>query len=111
MSNRSSSTQTGLASTLAAEMRTVFRKLKLRLREHGGHGDLTPSQIYLSSWIGEGRSATFSSLARTEGISPQSMSAVVTPLLESGLVKGAVTDPGDEQANSDVSGAQMPEIA
>jgi hypothetical protein len=25
-------------------MRTVFRKLKLRVREHGGGNDLTPSQ-------------------------------------------------------------------
>ena len=94
MSNRKSSTQTGLASTLAAELRTVFRKLKLRLREHGGHSDLTLSQISVVLRLEKDGSATVSSLARAEGMRPQSMSAVVTPLQESGLVRGA-PDPSD----------------
>ena len=94
MSSRNSSTPTGLASTLAAEMRTVFRKLKLRLREHGGDGDLTPSQISVVLRLEKNGSATVSNLARTEGMRPQSMSAVVTPLQESGLVRGA-PDPSD----------------
>ena len=94
MSNRKSSTQTGLASTLAAEMRTVFRKLKLRLREHGEHSDLTLSQISVVLRLEKEGSATVSSLARAEGMRPQSMSAVVTPLQESGLVRGA-PDPSD----------------
>ena len=89
MSSRKSSTQTGLASTLAAEMRTVFRKLKLRLREHGGHSDLTPSQASVLLRLEKDGSATVSSLARAEGMRPQSMSAIVTPLQESGLVSGA----------------------
>ena len=94
MSNRKSSTQTGLASTLAAEMRAVFRKLKLRLREHGGHDDLTPSQISVVLRLEKDGSTTVSSLARAEGMRPQSMSAVVTPLQESGLVSGS-PDPSD----------------
>ncbi len=94
MSNRKSSTQTGPASTLAAEMRTVLRKLKQRLREHGGHSDLTPSQISVILRMEKGGSATVSSLARAEGMRPQSMSAVVTPLQQSGLVRGAL-DPSD----------------
>ena len=94
MSNRKSSTQTGLASTLAAEMRTVFRKLKLRLREHGEHSDLTLSQISVVLRLEKEGSATVSSLARAEGIRPQSMSAVVTPLQEAGLVSGS-PDPSD----------------
>ena len=92
MSNRKSSTQT--ASTLAAEMRTVFRKLKQRLRDHGAPSDLTPSQISVVLRLEKEGSATVSSLARTEGMRPQSMSAVVTPLQKSGLVRG-VPDPGD----------------
>jgi DNA-binding MarR family transcriptional regulator len=92
--NRKSSIQAGLASTLAAEMRTVFRKLKLRLREHGGHSDLTPSQISVVLRLEMDGSATVSSLARAEGMRPQSMSAVVTPLQEAGLVSGA-PDPVD----------------
>jgi DNA-binding MarR family transcriptional regulator len=94
VSNRKSATQTGLASTLAAELRTVFRKLKLRLREHGGHSDLTLSQIAVVLRLEKDGSATVSSLARAEGMRPQSMSAVVTPLQESGLVRGA-PDPSD----------------
>src|ERR1035437_10210957 len=94
VSNRKFSTQTGPASTLAAEMRAVFRKLKVRLREHGGHSDLTPSQISVVLRLEKDGSATVSSLARTEGMRPQSMSAVVTPLQEAGLVRGA-PDPSD----------------
>jgi DNA-binding MarR family transcriptional regulator len=75
-------------------MRTVFRMLKLRLREHAGHGDLTPSQISVILRLENDGSATVSSLARMEGMRPQSMSAVVNPLQESGLVRGA-PDPDD----------------
>lgn len=89
MNNRKSSTETGLASTLAVEMRAVFRKLKLRLREHGGHSDLTSSQISVVLRLEKDGATTVSSLARMEGMRPQSMSAVVTPLQESGLVRGA----------------------
>ncbi len=92
MSYRKPSTQ--LASTLAAEMRTVFRKLKLRLREHGEHSDLAPSQISVILRLEKDGPATVSSLARTEGMRPQSMSAVVAPLQRSGMVRG-VPDPSD----------------
>jgi DNA-binding MarR family transcriptional regulator len=75
-------------------MRTVFRKLKLRLREHGRRDDLTPSQVSVVLRLEKDGSATVSSLARTEGMRPQSMSAVVTPLQKSGLVRG-VPDSSD----------------
>lgn len=94
MSNRKSSTQTGLASTLAAEMRTVFRKLKLRYREHGGGNDLTQSQASVLLRLEKDGAATVSSLARAEAMRPQSMSAIVAPLQEAGLVRGA-PDPND----------------
>jgi DNA-binding MarR family transcriptional regulator len=83
-----------LASILAAEIRSVFRKLKQRLREHGGGNDLTPSQIAVLLRLEQDGSATVSSLARVEGMRPQSMSAIVTPLQEAGLVSGA-PDPVD----------------
>jgi DNA-binding MarR family transcriptional regulator len=89
-----SSTQTELARTLAAEMRTVFRRLKLRIREHGGGNDLTPSQASVLLRLEQDGSATVSSLARAEGMRPQSMSAIVAPLQEAGLISGA-PDPGD----------------
>ena len=94
MSNRKSSTQAGLASTVAAEIRTVCGKLKRRLREHGGRDDLTPSQVSVLLRLEKDGSATVSSLALAEGIRPQSMSAVVTPLQEAGLVSGS-PDPSD----------------
>src|SRR5208283_4984908 len=94
MESRKPPAQPGLASTLAAEMRTVFRKLKLRFREHGGGDDLTPSQISVFLRLEKAGSATVSSLARAEGMRPQSMSAIVTPLQESGLISGA-PDPSD----------------
>jgi DNA-binding MarR family transcriptional regulator len=79
---------------LAAEIRTVFRKLRQRYREQGGGNDLTPSQASVLLRLEKDGSATVSSLARAEGMRPQSMSAIVTPLQESGLVRGA-PDPGD----------------
>jgi DNA-binding MarR family transcriptional regulator len=94
VSKRKSSVRSGLASTLAAEIRAVARKLKLRLREHGGHGNLTSSQASVVLRLEKDGPATVSSLARAEGMRPQSMSAVVTPLQESGLVRGA-PDPSD----------------
>ena len=94
MSNSKSSTHTGLASTLAAEIRTVGGKLRRRLREHGGRSDLTPSQISVLLRLEKDGSATVSSLARAEAMRPQSMSAVVTPLQEAGLVSGS-PDPSD----------------
>jgi DNA-binding MarR family transcriptional regulator len=94
VSNRKASIQTELARTLAAEMRTVFRKLKLRVREHGGGNDLTPSQSSVVLRLEKDGAATVSSLARAEGMRPQSMSAIVAPLQESGLIHGA-PDPSD----------------
>ena len=83
-----------LASTLALEIRTAVGKLKRRLREQGEHSDLTPSQVSVVLQLEKDGSATVSSLARAEGMRPQSMSAVITPLQEAGLVRGA-PDPND----------------
>ena len=94
MSNKRFRIQTELAWTLAAEMRAVIRKLKLRYREHGGGTDLTSSQISVVLRLEKDGSATVSGLARVEGMRPQSMSAIVTPLQEAGLVRGA-PDPSD----------------
>jgi len=75
-------------------MRTVFRKLKLRVREQGERNDLTSSQISVILRLEKDGAATVSSLARTEAMRPQSMSAIVTPLQESGLISGT-PDPSD----------------
>ncbi len=94
MSSRKPSPHPELAWTLAAELRAVFRKLKLRAREQGGRSDLTPSQASVLLRLEQDGAATVSSLARAEGMRPQSMSAIVTPLQDSGLVRGA-PDPSD----------------
>ncbi|WP_260736031.1 MarR family winged helix-turn-helix transcriptional regulator [Tunturiibacter lichenicola] len=94
MSRPTVSSETELASSLALEIRTVSGKLKRRLREHGGHRDLTPSQVSVVLRLEKDGSATVSSLARAEGMRPQSMSAVIAPLQEAGLVGGA-PDPND----------------
>ena len=91
---RTSSTQSGLAATLATEIRAIYRKLKPRIRQHGGRNDLTPSQASVLLRLEKDGAATVSSLARAEGMRPQSMSAIVTPLQKSGLIGGA-PDPGD----------------
>jgi DNA-binding MarR family transcriptional regulator len=88
------SSDAGLASMLASEIRTVCGKLKRRLRERGGSHDFTPSQVSVLLRLEKDGSATVSSLARAEGMRPQSMSAVVIPLQEAGLVSGA-PDPSD----------------
>ena len=94
MGRRKTSTRTRLAATLAAELRTVSGKLKRRLREHGGRHNLTPSQVSVLLRLEKDDSATVSSLARAEGMRPQSMRPIVTPLQESGLIRGA-PDPRD----------------
>ena len=94
MSSQPSPPETELASAIALESRTIFRKLKRHLREHGEHSDLTPSQVSVVLRLEKDGFATVSSLARAEGMRPQSMSAVMTPLQEAGLVSGAA-DPND----------------
>ncbi len=83
-----------VASDLAAQLRTVFSRLKRRLREQGGRGDLTPSQISVLLRLEKDGAATVSSLTRAEGIRPQSMSSIVTSLQHVGLV-GSSSDPND----------------
>ena len=78
-----------LAPALAAEIRVINSKLKRRLREHGGTHDLTPSQVSVLLRLEKDGSAAVSTLARAEGMRPQSMSAAVAPLLEAGLIQGA----------------------
>lgn len=82
------------AGTLAIELRAVWGKLKRRLRDHGGNNDLTPTQVAVLLRLEKEGAMTVSSLARAEGMRPQSMSAVVTPLQDAGLVRGA-PDPAD----------------
>lgn len=84
----------GLAWTLAADIRTLSRTLSSSLREHGGRSDFKPSQIAVLLRLENEGPATVSSLARAQAMRPQSMSAIVAPLQEAGLV-GTEPDPTD----------------
>jgi DNA-binding MarR family transcriptional regulator len=94
MSKRSPVPESETASDLAAQIRTILSRLKRRLREQGGRGDLTPSQISVLLRIEKDGAATVSGLARAEGMRPQSMSSIVTSLQDAGLVSG-IADPND----------------
>ncbi|MBB6145566.1 DNA-binding MarR family transcriptional regulator [Silvibacterium bohemicum] len=94
MGDRANHSQAERAATLAVELRALFSKIKRKLREQGGRNDLTPSQVSVLLRLENDGPAAVSSLARAEGMRPQSMSAIVTSLLEAGLVAGS-PDPND----------------
>ncbi len=94
MKDRDSS-HSAVAATLASELRAVIGQLKRRLREQSKQpGDLTPSQVGVLLRLEREGPATSSSLARSEGMRPQSMGAVLAPLEAAGLVTGTA-DPSD----------------
>ena len=69
-------------------------KLKRRLRDQAHAGDLTPSQVSVLLRLERDGPATASSLARAEGMRPQSMAPLLNALEGVGLVSGA-PDPAD----------------
>jgi DNA-binding MarR family transcriptional regulator len=94
MDARSDKSRSARASALAAELRALVGKLKRRLREQADVGDLTPSQVSVLLRLEKDGQATTSSLARAEGMRPQSMATVIAALESAGLVSG-VADPAD----------------
>jgi DNA-binding MarR family transcriptional regulator len=94
MDNAPDESQTTLASILARDLRVLLGKLKRRLREQAQVGDLTPSQVSVLLRLEKDGSATTSSLARAEGMRPQSMAPVIAALEGAGLLNSA-QDPAD----------------
>jgi DNA-binding MarR family transcriptional regulator len=82
------------SAALATELRATFGKLKRRLREQAGAGDLTPSQMSVLLRLEKEGPATTSNLARLEAMRPQSMGAVIAVLEAAGMVSGT-PDPAD----------------
>jgi DNA-binding MarR family transcriptional regulator len=82
------------AATLAQELRALLGKLKRRLREQAHVGDLTPSQVSVLLRLEKDGPATASSLARAEGMRPQSIGPVIAALEAADFVSGA-PDPTD----------------
>jgi DNA-binding MarR family transcriptional regulator len=79
---------------LAGELRVVVGQLRRRLREQASFGDLTWSQTSVLSRLERDGPATVTSLAKAEGMRPQSMGATVSALEAAGLVSGS-PDPQD----------------
>jgi DNA-binding MarR family transcriptional regulator len=94
MSRRKPDPGTSPAEVLAADLHTLAGKLKRRLREQASAGDLTPSQTAVLMRLDREGPATVTSLARLEGVRPQSMGATVAGLETLGLLKGS-PDPAD----------------
>ncbi len=82
------------ASALAQELRALMSKLKRRLRDKAHVKDLTPSQLSILLRLEKDGAATASSLARAEGMRPQSVAPLVAALEDAGLVRSA-PDPAD----------------
>ncbi len=82
------------ASALAEELRALIGKLKRRLRQQADVGELTGSQIAVLGRLEREGPSTVTTLARAEGMRPQSMGAVISALEGGGHVSGA-PDPND----------------
>jgi DNA-binding MarR family transcriptional regulator len=82
------------ALALAGSLRLVFGRLKRRMREHAQLGELSWTQVRVLASLDRAGPATVSSLARAEGMRPQSMGELVAALKSVGLVSGA-PDPTD----------------
>jgi DNA-binding MarR family transcriptional regulator len=80
--------------TLAGDLRVVLGQLTRRLRQQADTGDFTRSQLAVLARLERDGSSTMTTLARAEGIRPQSMGVIISVLQEAGLVSGA-PDPSD----------------
>ena len=94
MSTSGSHAREASALALAGQVRSLAGRLKRRLREHGSLGDLTPSQVAVLVHLDRDGPATITTLARAEGVRPQSMGATVAVLQAANLVEGR-PDPKD----------------
>lgn len=94
MNGQPTDRQAAYAAALAQELRALLGKLKRRLREQAHVGDLTPSQVSVLLRLEKDGPATASSLARAEGMRPQSIGPVIAALEATGFVSGA-PDPTD----------------
>ncbi len=82
-----------LSPVLAGELRAFAGKLRRHLREHGANHDFTPCRVSILLQRENVGSAAVSTLARAEGVRPQSMSAAVAVLLKAG--PEGTPDPND----------------
>jgi DNA-binding MarR family transcriptional regulator len=81
--------QVSIAYLLASEIRSLAGKLKRKLREQADATDLPPSQVSVLLRLDKEGPATASSLARIEGMRPQSMGPIIAALESAGLISGS----------------------
>ncbi len=79
---------------VAADLRALIGRLRRRLQDEAPPGAFTPSQTAVLARLVRAGPATVTTLARAEGMRPQSMGAIVSALEAAGLVQGA-PDPCD----------------
>jgi DNA-binding MarR family transcriptional regulator len=79
---------------LAGELRVTLSKLSRRLREQAHAADLTGAQKSVLLRLERDGPATVSTLARAEGVRPQSLGATVAALEAMSLITGS-PDPSD----------------
>ncbi|MFI7587219.1 MarR family transcriptional regulator [Spongisporangium articulatum] len=96
------------------ELRSLFSRLRRRMREVARDSDLTPSQTAALTRLHKEGPAGASALAAAEGVRPQSMATVVAALEQKGLVRReqspddgrsrlvTLTDAGRARAEGDV---------
>jgi DNA-binding MarR family transcriptional regulator len=90
---RSPSDRDALHAT-AEDLRVIVGKLRRRLREEAHVGDLTPSQVQVLMLLEREGPATVTTLARIQGMRPQSMGETLSVLKAAGFVSGT-PDPND----------------
>jgi DNA-binding MarR family transcriptional regulator len=78
----------------AGEIRALAGKLRRRLREQADAGEFTTAQASVVIRIEREGPATGTELARSEGMKPQSMGAILVSLEERGVLAGH-PDPTD----------------
>ena len=82
------------AAAVAEGLRRVIGRLKRRFREQAPSGDLSWSQLSMLSRLERDGPSTVTTLAKAEGVRPQSMGATIRDLETAGHVTGA-PDPQD----------------
>ncbi len=87
-------TQDSTAVEAAREIVAAISRLRRRIREVSGTGELTPSQTSVLGLLAKSGPATTSSLAASEGVRSQSMAATLAALDERGLIQRH-DDPSD----------------
>ena len=94
MDERSNDSEVARTLAVAGELRVVIGLLRRQMQEKGPAGDLTWSQKAVLLRLEREGPLTVSTLARAEGVRPQSLGATVAGLETAGLVGGA-PDPAD----------------